>query len=147
MPSLGATQSLGLEVRYLLDTHLLLWAAGDSPRLPLFVRRYLEDSQSRPVFSAASIWEVAIKSSLGRTDFACDAGQLRRGLLEHGYEEWDIKGQHAAASAYLPMLRRDPFDRILIAQAQQEGVQLLTVDSALSAYGLSVRVLAPEPTP
>ena len=85
-------------------------------------------------FSAASIWEVAIKSALGRPDFRADPHLLRRGLLDNGYEELAITSAHAAAVSQLPHLHRDPFDRILVVQATAEGCTLLTADAALAAY-------------
>jgi PIN domain nuclease of toxin-antitoxin system len=118
----------------LLDTHLLLWAAVGDPRLPGNVVQRIEDQNTRPLFSAASIWEVVIKSGLGRTDFRVDAAMLRRGLLDNGYQELPITSAHTLAVSRLPDLHRDPFDRILAAQANEEGIELLTADHALSAY-------------
>lgn len=125
----------------LLDTHVLLWAAGASGRLPDEGRALLEQQDTQPVFSAASIWEVAIKSGMGRPDFHVDPHLLRRGLLEHGYMELAVTGAHALAVALLPPLHKDPFDRILIAQAQVEGVTLLTADKILARYPGPIRVL------
>ena len=118
----------------LLDTHLLLWAAAGDPRLPKGAAARIEDPEIQPVFSAASIWEVVIKSSLGRADFQVDAALLRRGLLDNGYEELSITSAHALAVSRLPELHKDPFDRILIAQAIEEGIELLTCDQPLAAY-------------
>ena len=125
----------------LLDTHVLLWAAGFSGRLPEEGRSLLEQLETQPVFSAASIWEVAIKSGMGRSDFHVDPHLLRRGLLEHGYTELAVTGAHAVAVALLPQLHRDPFDRILIAQAQVEGIILLTADQIVGRYPGPIRVL------
>jgi PIN domain nuclease of toxin-antitoxin system len=86
------------------------------------------------LFSAASIWEVSIKAGLGRADFNLDAAVFRRALLDSGYLELPITGAHAAAVGRLPDLHRDPFDRILIAQAIVEGVTLLTADQAVLSY-------------
>ncbi len=118
----------------MLDTHLLLWAAAGSPRLSAEARALIEGPDSEPMFSAASIWEVAIKAGLGRADFQVDAGLLRRGLLDNGYGELPIAGNHAAATAHLPPLHRDPFDRLLVAQALAEGVLLLTADETVARY-------------
>ena len=118
----------------LLDTHLLLWAASADDRLPAAVVERLEDDRTQPLFSAASIWEVVIKSGLGRKDFRVDAALLRRGLLDNGYLELPITSAHSLAVARLPDLHRDPFDRILVAQASEEGIELLTADRALAAY-------------
>ncbi len=125
----------------LLDTHLLLWAAGAPERLPLAARRAIEDPAEALVFSAASLWEVAIKSGLGRADFDVSPSLLRRGLLENGYAELAITGRHAATVATLPPLHRDPFDRILVAQAQVEGLPLMTADSVLGQYPGPIRVV------
>ena len=125
----------------LLDTHVLLWAAGASGRLPDEGRTLLEQQDTQPVFSAASIWEVAIKSGMGRADFHVDPHLLRRGLLEHGYTELAVTGAHAVAVALLPPLHKDPFDRILIAQAQVEGVTLLTADTVVGQYPGPIQVL------
>jgi len=118
----------------LLDTHLLLWAAAGDARLTDRAVRRIEDSNTRPLFSAASIWEVVIKSGLGRKDFRVDAAVLRRGLVDNGYQELPITSAHTLAVARLPDLHRDPFDRILAAQAIEEGIELLTADQALAAY-------------
>jgi PIN domain nuclease of toxin-antitoxin system len=128
-------------VKYLLDTHLLLWAAGAPERLPAQARALLESPEHELVFSAASLWEVAIKSGLGRDDFKVDASALRRGLVDNGYVELPITGDHAVAVAALPDLHRDPFDRLLVAQAQVEGITLLTCDPQVAAYPGPVRKL------
>lgn len=120
-------------MKLLLDTHLLLWAAAGSG-LSAAAAALIEDPETDLVFSAASLWEVAIKSGLGRADFAVDAGVFRRALLESGYEELAITGAHAAAVAALPDLHKDPFDRMLIAQAMVEGITLVTADQAVLAY-------------
>ena len=122
-------------MRVLLDTHLLLWAAGSPQRLPKTALSILKARDTTLLFSAASVWEVVIKSGLGRSDFQVDAQRLRQGLLLHGYEELPITGEHALAVRALPSLHKDPFDRILLAQAQSEGLTLLTVDRELAAYG------------
>lgn len=128
-------------MKLLVDTHLLLWAASEPQRLPARARALLEDEKNQPVFSVASLWEVAIKASLGRDDFKADAALLRRGLIENGYLELPVAGEHAVAVAALPMLHRDPFDRILVAQAQIEGISLLTVDPFVAAYQGPIRKL------
>ena len=125
----------------LLDTHLLLWAAYRPERLPTAARDAIADPATAPLFSAASIWEVAIKASLGRADFTADANVLRRGLVEAGYRELAVTGVHAAAVAALPAHHRDPFDRLLVAQARAEGVILLTADRMIAAYGAPVRLV------
>ena len=89
----------------------------------------------------ASLWEVAIKSGLGRTDFDVDPRLLRRGLLENGYVELDVTGAHAAAVDLLPPIHKDPFDRILIAQARIEGIMLLTADEVVARYPGPIRAV------
>ncbi|HKR87246.1 MAG TPA: type II toxin-antitoxin system VapC family toxin [Phenylobacterium sp.] len=121
-------------MKLLLDTHLLLWAAGGSSRLTARAVERLEDPEADLLFSAASIWEVGIKSALGRPDFEVDPNVLRRELLDNGYEELAVTGAHGAHVAALPAIHRDPFDRMLVAQAQIEGVTLLTVDVNIVRY-------------
>lgn len=128
-------------MRLLVDTHLLLWAAFAPERLPPEAASLLADEANTPVFSAASVWEVAIKAGLGRPDFTVDAGALRRGLEDNGYEPLAITPAHACAVATLPPLHRDPFDRMLVAQALVEGLPLLTADTALGGYPGMVRVV------
>lgn len=123
----------------LLDTHLLLWAAYEPGWLSAEARQLIEDRSHELVFSAVSVWEVAIKSGLGREDFVADAHVLRRALLESGYAELGITGAHAAAVADLPPHHRDPFDRLLVAQARVEGITLITSDVTLARYGPPVR--------
>lgn len=121
-------------MKLLLDTHLLLWAAAAPARLPPAARRLIEDPENEPLFSVASLWEVAIKAGLGRADFTLDAGLLRRGLIDNGYQELPILGEHAAAVARLPDIHKDPFDRMLAAQSESEGITLLTADDSLARY-------------
>lgn len=121
-------------MKLLLDTHVLLWAAGAPERLSEETCLKIEEPDNEIAFSAASIWEIAIKSGLGRDDFRVDAGALRRGLLERGYVEIPVSGSHAAAVSHLPDIHRDPFDRILIAQAQIEAITLLTRDGTVAKY-------------
>ncbi len=126
-------------MKLLLDTHLLLWAAGAPDRLPPDARTLLEDPANDLLFSAASLWEVAIKNQLGRPDFHADPRLLRRGLLDNGYAEVPIASAHAVALDLLPPLHKDPFDRILIAQALVEGITLLTADPLLARYPGPIR--------
>lgn len=126
-------------MKLLLDTHLLLWAAGTPAKLPAAARRLIQDRANELWFSVASLWEIAIKRSLGRSDFKAEPRRLRRGLLENGYAELVIAGEHANAVDMLPRLHKDPFDRMLIAQAQVEGITLLTADPQLAAYQGPIR--------
>ena len=108
-------------------------------RLPLQARVLLERAETEPMVSAASLWEIAIKSGLGRTDFSVDPRLLRRGLLEHGYAELDVTGAHATAVDLLPPIHKDPFDRLLVAQAQIEGITLFTTDEIVARYPGPIR--------
>ena len=126
-------------MRLLLDTHLLLWAAGQPERLPAAALALLEDQRNELVFSPASLWEVAIKSGLGREDFKVDARLLRRGLLDNGYQELPISSEHAVAIDGLPPLHKDPFDRLLVAQSMVEGILLLTTDLLVAQYPAPVQ--------
>jgi PIN domain nuclease of toxin-antitoxin system len=121
-------------MKLLLDTHLLLWAAGDAKRLPASARRLISDTSNQLLFSAASLWEIAIKSGLGRKDFRADARVLRRSLLDNGYSELPILSDHVVATESLLPIHKDPFDRILVAQATVEGVTLLTADPVVARY-------------
>ncbi len=125
----------------LIDTHLLLWAAAWPDRMPAAAVELMSASANRLLFSVASLWEMTHKASLGRTDFTAEAGGLRRGLIDNGYDELPISGSHVLALAGLPALHKDPFDRILIAQAASERCVLLTADRALAGYGNVVRVV------
>jgi PIN domain nuclease of toxin-antitoxin system len=120
-------------VKLLLDTHLLLWAAAGAGLAQKAID-LIEDPDTELFFSAASIWEVAIKSAAGRPDFTVDATVFRRALLDSGYDELPITSAHAAAVSALPDLHRDPFDRIMIAQASVEGITFLTADSVILQY-------------
>ena len=121
-------------MKLLLDTHLLLWAAGNPERLSSKAKDLLEDPENLLLFSSASLWEVAIKASLGRDDFDVDPRMLRRGLLDNGYAELPISSLHAVSIDSLPEIHKDPFDRLLLAQAICEGITLLTSDARLARY-------------
>ena len=121
-------------MKLLVDTHLLLWLALGSSKLSTQARTVIEDPGNSLFFSAASIWEVAIKRGLARDDFTVDPRLLRRGLLDNGYVELAIDSRHAVATLDLPPLHKDPFDRILVAQAMVEGMTLTTADEAVARY-------------
>jgi PIN domain nuclease of toxin-antitoxin system len=123
----------------LIDTQLLLWLAFKREKLPSEAANFLQSGEATIYFSQVSIWEVSIKAALGRPDFQVDPRQLVRGLLAFGAEQMDIKNQHLFAVASLPRLHGDPFDRLLVAQAQVEGVRLLTTDGSLQSYGAFVK--------
>ncbi len=121
-------------MRLLLDTHVLICVAAEPDRISNEVLRIIESRDTELVFSAASVWEVAIKRTLGREDFDVDPRLLRRGLIENGYTELAITGAHAAAVDSLPPIHKDPFDRILIAQALAESLMLVTADPVVARY-------------
>lgn len=126
-------------MKLLLDTHLLLWAVASPDLLSASTRSLIRDPFHQPVFSVASVWEVAIKTSRGHTDFEVSPILLRETLLESGYEELPVMGNHAVAVAGLPFIHKDPFDRLLIAQAIAEGITLLTADSTIARYPGPIR--------
>jgi PIN domain nuclease of toxin-antitoxin system len=128
-------------MKLLLDTHLLLWAASQPDKLSSVARKLIEDDRNELIFSAASLWEVAIKKSLGRSDFTVDARLLRRGLLDNGYYELVINSAHAVAVDGLPLIHKDPFDRILVAQSMVEGITLLTADPIVAQYQGPIRIV------
>jgi PIN domain nuclease of toxin-antitoxin system len=128
-------------MKFLLDTHLLLWAAAEPRRLSKQARALIDNPNNDLLFSAASLWEVAIKRGLGREDFKVDGRLLRRGLLDNGYSELPIISGHVVAIDSLPPIHKDPFDRILVAQATVEGVTLLTIDDIVSRYPGPIRAV------
>jgi PIN domain nuclease of toxin-antitoxin system len=125
-------------MRLLLDTHVLLWALIEPEQLPAEARAALEAPENGIYFSAANIWEIAIKRSLGRPDFLFEPETIRTAALGIGFEELPIDGTHAAGVRHLPPLHRDPFDRLLIAQAQREPMTLVTNDPLITRYTLSL---------
>jgi PIN domain nuclease of toxin-antitoxin system len=128
-------------MKFLLDTHLLLWAAGQPNRLSASARKLIDTPTNELLFSAASIWEVAIKRGLGRSDFQADPRLLRRGLLDNGYSELPVLSDHVVAIDTLPPIHKDPFDRLLVSQATVEGITLLTADSMVARYPGPLRIV------
>ena len=128
-------------MRLLLDTHLLLWAAFRQERLSSGAVALIEDGENILSFSTISLLEVAIKYGLGRPDFQVDPSILRRGLLDNGYFELPVGGDHAVAVAGLPPIHKDPFDRLLVAQAMVEGITLITEDAVVGQYAGPVRLV------
>ena len=131
-------------MRLLLDTHVLVWAVESAgAEGDLFVStetiQLMSDADNELYFSPVAVWEVAIKNALGRAEFRIDPSLFRRALLDSGYLELPITSAHAAAVGSLPMLHRDPFDRILIAQASAEGMMLLTKDAMVLRYPGPIR--------
>jgi PIN domain nuclease of toxin-antitoxin system len=126
-------------MRLLLDTHLVLWSAFVSEKVPEGAVHLLAEPANQPFFSVISLWEVAVKAALQKPDFNVDPAILRQGLLDAGYEELPVTGHHALAVRGLPALHKDPFDRLLIAQAIAEGITLLTSDAAVARYPGPIR--------
>ena len=128
-------------MRLLVDTHLLLWAAARSRRLPKEARLLLEGPANEVFFSAASLWEIVIKAALHKPDFKVDVTLLRPALSEMGFAELPVSGTHAERLASLPPIHKDPFDRMLVAQSFAEPLVLLTNDGVLADYGDIVKVV------
>ena len=127
-------------MRVLVDTHLLLWAVASARRLPKGARSLLLDTANEVFYSAASVWEVAIKTTLRRRDFKANPAALVRALEQSGFSELPVTAAHAARVAGLPAIHRDPFDRLLVAQALAEPMTLLTNDAVLLRYGPLVQL-------
>ena len=121
-------------MKLLLDTHLLLWAAGQPDKLSVVSSTLINEPKNELFFSSASLWEIIIKHGLGRPDFQVDARLLRRGLLDNGYRELVVTSEHVLAIGDFPPIHKDPFDRILVAQSMVEGITLLTVDPLVAQY-------------
>ena len=121
------------------DTNLVLWAFDAPTLLSQEAESLIADRSNRIYFSAATIWEVAIKNALNKPDFGVDPEVLRQSLLANGYLELPITSAHAAAMRNLPPIHKDPFDRILIAQATLEGITLLTTDRKVARYSGPIR--------
>jgi PIN domain nuclease of toxin-antitoxin system len=128
-------------VRVLLDTHLLLWSVASSRRLPKGARFTILDAANEVFYSAASVWEIAIKSTLRRRDFKANPTVLVRALALSGFSELPVTAAHAARVAGLPAIHRDPFDRLLVAQSLAEPMTLLTNDAVLARYGPLVQLV------
>jgi PIN domain nuclease of toxin-antitoxin system len=126
-------------VKFIVDTHLVLWLPIDDPRIRQEARSILSDPANEFVFSVVSIWEIAIKKRLGRPDFPHDPREIRRLLIRNGYEELAIESRHAVMVDSIPLIHKDPFDRILIAQALVEGITLLTADPVIASYPGPIR--------
>lgn len=121
-------------MKLLLDTHLLIWAADGIERVPPNLRTVMTEPENQLLFSVVSLWEIAIKNGLNRPDFQVNARMLRRGLIDNGYIELPILSEHVLAVDTLPTLHKDPFDRLLIAQAKVEGITLLSNDATVMQY-------------
>jgi PIN domain nuclease of toxin-antitoxin system len=121
-------------MKYLFDTHIAIWTLLDDPRLSRAAREILNDNENKFFFSVCSIWEIAIKRGLRAAAFQHDPREIRHYLLRNGCEELTLQGRHAVEVDRLPHIHKDPFDRILIAQAMVEGIFLLTADATIAQY-------------
>lgn len=126
-------------MKFLLDTHLLIWAVTEDRQLSIRAFDLITDTENEIFFSVLSLWEIAIKRGQNRPDFLYDPRTVRRALLDNGYQELPILSQHVVDIDNLPPLHKDPFDRLLIAQAMAEGITLLTADAIVAKYPRSVQ--------
>lgn len=123
-------------MRYLLDTHVAVWSAIDAARLPAAVAQLLIDPGNDVRFSVVSLFDIAVKNAPGRRDrMPISVGQAMRFLTEVPYQMLNVEPEHAAALEVLPLLHRDPFDRMLVAQAMADDMRLITHDRTLTRYG------------
>lgn len=128
-------------MKVVFDTHLVLWAAFSEGSMPHAMRDYLDDDATVPLLSVVVVWEVAIMAAKPRSNLPGGPDMLRRAMLEHGWSELPVTGDHALAAAALPMVYGDPFDRMLVAQAMAEGALLLTSDRTVARYPGPVRLV------
>lgn len=128
-------------MRLLLDTRVLLWALAEPERLPARLREWLVSPANDVMFSAANMWEIAIKAQIGRLSLSATVEEVAEAALASGFQELPIRAVHAAAVHRLPLHHRDLFDRILMAQAITEPAHLLTVDTMLARYSELVEVI------
>jgi PIN domain nuclease of toxin-antitoxin system len=126
-------------MKLLLDTHLVLWVANTPQRLPQAARDMISALENDVYFSVVNLWEVVLKAQLNRPDFRVDARALRTGLLKAGFLELGIKSEHVFQLSHMPHIHKDPFDRMLIAQATSESMLLLTVDAQVALYSAPIR--------
>jgi PIN domain nuclease of toxin-antitoxin system len=126
-------------LKLLLDTHAFLWWLKSDARLSRRARDLIADPESDVFVSIATVWEIAIKATLGQLEMPVDLGAfLRRQLQDNGFESLSITFEHAVAVRDLPPHHRDPFDRLLVCQSRIESLALVTSDSAIAAYGADV---------
>lgn len=128
-------------MKILADTHVLAWFAEDADELTAEMRAIIEDDENTLFFSSASIWELTIKKALKRADFPLQPRTMHQALLDNGFEELAVTAIHALMVETLPPIHKDPFDRILIAQATSEGMLLLTSDTTIARYDGPIRLV------
>lgn len=122
----------------LLDTHIALWAIADSPKLPAKARELIANPRNTVWISAASLWEITIKHSLGRGDMPVSGREALAYFEQAGYRFLPIEPEHTVAVGELPHLHADPFDRLLVAQARQVPMHLVTHDAMVARYGETI---------
>jgi PIN domain nuclease of toxin-antitoxin system len=128
-------------MKVLLDSHLLVWSAAQTTKLPAETRVFLEDQNNMLFFSSASIWELSVKHALGKGDIPVHPRVLHHALQKQDFHELPLTSQHAFVLETLPLIHKDPFDRILIAQATCEGMLLLTSDETVAKYQGPIRLV------
>lgn len=128
-------------MRMLLDTHVLIWALAEPRKLAKGIRAMVEARENEVLFSAASTWEIAIKAQVGRVRFTAQPEELAQAAVASGFDELPVYAVAASRVAQLPMYHRDPFDRILVAQAIAESIRLFTADAMLARYSDLVTVI------
>ncbi|GHT96072.1 twitching motility protein PilT [Betaproteobacteria bacterium] len=128
-------------MKFLLDTHLLIWAVTEDRRLSVRALNLITDTRNEIFFSVLSLWEIAIKRGQNRADFLYEPRAVRRALLDNGYQELPILSQHVVDIDSLPPIHKDPFDRLLIAQAMAEGITLLTADATVAQYSGPIQLV------
>ena len=128
-------------MRVLFDTHIVLWSAIGSARMPSAASAMILDPEVEPWFSVAAIWEIAIKGARRIPDFLYDPGTVRKRLLAHDWHELAIESDHAIVAVGLPRLHKDPFDRIMVGQATSEAMTLVTADRTVARYPGPIRLV------
>ena len=128
-------------MRLLVDTHVLLWAIAEPPKLPRGSQAKLKAAENEVLFSAASIWELAIKLRIGRIVLPVELEEITEAAKSMGFAELPVSAAHTASVRSLPLYHRDPFDRVLVAQAIHEPARLLTADHVLGQYSTLVEVI------
>jgi PIN domain nuclease of toxin-antitoxin system len=125
-------------MRLLLDTHTLIWWLTEDSSLPISARKLIGSRNSQVMVSAVSAWEIATKARLGRLEVAADlAGDFAGYLSQHRFESLSITTEHGIRAGSLPGSHKDPFDRMLVAQAQIEDLAIVSNDAQLDGYGVS----------
>ncbi len=126
-------------MKLLLDTHIVLWSIMDNPKLTDFAKSLIQENSGESFFSAASVWEIAIKNSLPKRYLGISAANFIQEALAMGFRNMDVTTEHATVVESLPLIHGDPFDRMLVAQALVEGCTLVTHDDDIAKYGEFVR--------